>query len=323
MSYPILANWIRFKRISDVDYEIVDLLHNENIKADAYTVWFARQLDGKRNPYQIDKSKSKESVDKLMKELEAQNVIRDKRFFSKLFLYLLITVWQPRVTYSLRFLSFFINYGLLIAWLPMLAFSIYYFLNNLNDLSTDYITAGSIMGMLVGVTMHELGHMLACLAYGGRVFEVGVTLQFFLPGAYVLMNEDNIKKRMRRIQVSAAGVEMNLLLTAIFLIFSVLFESLGGFFLGAAIQNVFLALLNLTFVNGFDGMTIMGELLGAEDIVHKAKRITGSRLQKKQLRQSGVSGKAIIAVCYALRIVQIALPVIIAINIVGVVSWFL
>ena len=324
MSYPTLANWIRFRQLSDNEYEIINMLHDEKIQTDAYTAWFARQLNGKRNPYRIDKNKSKEDIDLLLGELEAENVIRDKRFYSKFFLFLLVTVWRPKVTPNLRIASFIINGLLLISFLPLLAFSIFYFLNYTYDINLDYITIGSIAGLLVGIVVHEMGHMISCLGYGGRVFEVGVMLQFLLiPGAYVLMNESNIKKRMRRVQVSAAGIEMNLVLTAVFLMLSARFEVLSGFFLGAAIQNVFLALLNLTFVDGFDGMAIMSELLGIEYVVSKAKRITKSKFKRKKLKKDGISGKATIAVCYALRGIQIALPLIFAINIVGVISWFL
>lgn len=324
MKYPTLANWIRFKQISDDEFEIIDLLHDEKIQTDVNTVWFARQLNGKRNPYQIDKNKSKEDVDLLLGELEAENVIRDKRFFSKFFLFLLVTVWRPKVTPIFRMVSFIINGLLLISFLPLLAFSIFYFLYFTYDINFGYMVVGSVVGMLIGLVMHELGHMFACLAYGGRVFEVGVMLQFLLmPGAYVLMNESNIKKRMKRVQVSAAGIEMNLVLTAIFLILSARFEVLSGFFLGAAIQNVFLALLNLTLVDGFDGMAIMSELLGVEYVVSKAKRITKSKFKRKKLEKDGVSGKATIAVCYALRGIQIALPLIFALNIMGVITWFL
>ena len=324
MKYPTLANWIRFKQISDDEFEIIDLLHDEKFQTNVYTVWFARQLNGKRNPYLIDKGKSKEDVDLLLEELEAENVIRDKRFFSKFFLFLLVTVWRPKVTPIFRMASFIINGLLLISFLPLLSFSIFYFLYYTYDINFDYMIVGSVAGMLIGLILHELGHMFACIAYGGRVFEVGVMLQFLLmPGAYVLMNESNIKKRMKRVQVSAAGIEMNLVLTSIFLILSARFEVLSGFFLGAAIQNVFLALLNLTFVDGFDGMTIMSELLGVECIVSKAKRITKSKYKRKRLEKDGISGKATIAVSYILRGIQIALPLIFALNIMGVISWFL
>lgn len=324
MAYPITANWIRFKRISENEYKIINLLHDEEIVTDAYTVWFTRQLNGKRNPYLIDKGKSKDDIDLFLEELEAENVIRDKRFFSKFFLFLLVTVWKPKVTENFRIASFIINGLLLISFLPLLAFSIFYFLYYTYDINFDYMIVGSIAGMLIGLVMHELGHMFACLAYGGRVFEVGVMLQFLLmPGAYVLMNESNIKKRMRRVQVSAAGIEVNLILTAMFLILSARFEMLSGFFLAAAIQNIFLALLNLTLVDGFDGMAIMGELLGVENVISKAKRITRIKYKRKKLEKDGISGKATIAVCYALRGIQIALPLIFALNIVGVITWLL
>lgn len=324
MKHPTLANWIRFKKVSENEYEIVDLLHDEKIQTDAYKVWFARQLNGKRNPYRIDKNKSKEEVDLLLRELEAENVIRDKRFFSKFFLFLLVTVWQPKVTNNFRIASYIVNGLLLISFLPLSVFSIFYFLYYTYDINFDYMIVGSITGMLIGLVMHELGHMFACLAYGGRVFEVGVMLQFLLmPGAYVLMNESNIKKRMRRVQISAAGIEMNLLLSALFLIFSVNFEMLSGFYIAAAIQNIFLALLNLTLVDGFDGMSIMGELLGVENVINKARRITRFKFKRKKLENDGVSGNATIAVCYVLRGIQIALPLILALNIVGVITWFL
>ena len=42
---------------------------------------------------------------------------------------------------------------------------------------------------------------------------------------------------------------------------------------GAALATVFVALLNLTFINGIDGMNIMCELLGVKDLPERAKTI--------------------------------------------------
>ncbi len=323
MGYPVLADWIRFKRVSEDEYLIIDLLYDKKIETDANTVWFARQLDGKRNPYEIGRQRPELDVGLLLEELEAEHIIRDRRFLSKYFLYLLVTVWKPCVTTGLRLFSFFINGLLLVSWLPLLAFSVYYTINNLHDLNSDYLMLGSLFGLAAGMVLHELGHMFACLAYGGRVFEVGVMLQFMLPGAYVLLNTSNIKKRMRRIQVSAAGVEMNFVLAAVFLLMTVPFADLSGFFLGAAIQNAFLGFINLTFVNGFDGTAIMGELLGTDELIEKVKDIIKSRRKRHRLLNDGVSGKATVVACYALKAIQVALPLIFALNIVGVISCFI
>ena len=323
MGYPVLADWIRFKRISEDKYLIVDLLNDETIETDAATVRFASQLDGKRSPYEIGRQMQGIDVGLLLDELETERVIRDKRFLFKHFLYLLVTVWRPRVTTGLRLFAFFVNGVLLVSWLPLLLFSVYYAVNNLYDLSSDYIVLGTVVGLAVGIAMHELGHMFACLAYGGRVFEVGIMLQFLLPGAYVLLNSSAVKKRMRRIQISAAGVEMNFVLTAVFLLLTVSFADLSGFFLGAAIQNAFLGFINLTFINGFDGMAIMSELLGTDELIDKAKSVIKNKRKRNSLLNDGVSGQATVAVCYALKVIQVALPLIFVLNIAGVITCFI
>lgn len=323
MKYPALANWIRFKKVSYDTYEIHDLIHESIFETTEYWVWFAKQLDGKTNPYRIDREMPREKIDRMLKAFKENDVIRDSRFLSKSLLSTLFTVWTPNVTKKMRRVSYVLNALLLISVIPMLVFSIFYFVNYIGDISMDYIISGSLIGMLLGMIMHEMGHMIAGLAYGGQVFEVGAMFQFLIPGAYVLMSQENIKQRMKRIQVSAAGIEMNLLLTAIFVILSVQFEVLSGFFLGAAINNALLAFLNLTFVDGFDGMSIIGELLGVEELVSKAKRITKSKWKRSKLQKDGVSGNATIVACYIFKVIQIALPLIIAVNIIGVISCFL
>ncbi len=319
----MLANWVRFRRLNDGRYIIRNLLTDDEFETDEFTVHFLRQLDGARDPDSVSEDLTKEEVDLCLEKLIDEGLVRDKRFLEKSLLKSYVTLWRPVITDKLRLISFCINGLLLISWLPLLIFSLHYFMNFSYDIYPKYIITGTVAGLVIGAVMHEFGHVFACLAYGGRVFEVGVMHQYFMPGAYVLINEDNIKHRMKRIQVSAAGTEMNLLLTAIFLLLSARFELFSGFFLGAAIQNVFLALLNLTFVNGFDGMTIMGELLGVNYLVDGAKVVVKNKLKKKNLRKCGMSGKVTVAMCHIIRFVQIAFVLVLALNIVEVISCFL
>lgn len=323
MKCPVLANWIRFKRVSEDEYLIVNLLLDEQTKTDAYTVWFAKHLDGKTDPFEIDPRLSYEEVVKLLDYLSDKDVIRDKRFLSKFFLYLLITVWHPKVTLNLKVASFIINATLMVSWLPLLIFAVYYAVENIDNFNVAYVLVGSAFGLIIGSVAHELGHMFACLGYGGRVFEVGICFYSFMPGAYVLMNERNIKNRFRRVQINAAGIEMNLLLSAIFLILGAEFEIFSGYCLGFVIQNLLLAVGNLLFISGFDGMAILSELIGVEDISAKAKNITGSRLKRRKLANTGAHGGAAVAACYIVRVLQLALPLILIINIVGVVLCFI
>lgn len=321
MKNPIVANWIRIKKISDDEYMVKDLLFDEQFKINSYKAWFIKQLSKGIDPYKIDKNLSVAAVKRMLLDLEYDNIIRDKRFYEKSFLNYFLTIWKPQVTFPLRVFSFFINALLFILWLPVLAFSVYLCLMNWFGFAWEYMLIGSAFGILGGIVMHELGHMFACLAYGGRVFEVGVMLHGLTPGAYVLLNESCIKKRMRRVQVSAAGVEMNFLLAGIFLLLSNILYEVSGFFVGAALSNIILGLLNLTFINGFDGMNIMSELLGVEDVVRKARRVTQSRVMKRKLKKTGMNGRATIAACYVIRMVQIAYPMILIINILAVFLW--
>lgn len=323
MKYPTLANWIRFKKVDCDKYEVHELVSGRVFEMTGYWVWFIKQLDGKTNPYRIDREMPREEVDDALETFRANDVIRDSRFLSKSLLSTMLTVWVPRVTPMMRAISYILNALLLISFIPLLALSIVYFINNIGYISTDYMMTGSIIGILVGVVMHEMGHMIAGLAYGGQVFEVGLLVQFFIPGAYVLLDDRNIKSTMKRVQVYAAGIEMNLLLAAVFVILSVAFEPLSGFFLGAAINNAFIALLNLTFIDSFDGMKIICEILGLEEIVSKANRVIKSKWKREKIKKYGVCGKATVAACYIFKLVQVALPLVFAVNIAGVISWFI
>lgn len=323
MNYPQLANWITFKKVDDSEYLVTNFLTDEEYAMDLYTVWYAKKLNGQRDPYRIDSRLSEKDVTDILDDLEEKDMLRQGKVISRSLSSIYVTVWIPKITATLRIIAYIINKLLLILLVPLLCYSIYHFRIDYIDFGNGYFILGTIIGILVGIVLHELGHMFACLAYGGRVFEIGVMVERFIPGAYVLMDINAIKKRMQRIQVDAAGIEMNLLITTFALILASNVEYFSGFFLGVAINNVFLALLNLLFINGFDGSAIISEIFGTEIIVEKAKEITKRKGLKKQMLNKGVSGVAIVIFCYLLRAFQISLPILFFINILGVIQCFL
>ena len=152
---------------------------------------------------------------------------------------------------------------------------------------------------------------------------MGVMLMYrILPGAYVLLDVSTVKKRLQRIQINAAGVEMNFLLCGIFLVLGVVNPLLGGMFLNAAICNAFLGALNLTFIKGLDGAAILSNLLGVDDIIDRARRIVFNREARKRVIRKGSSGYATVAVCYMLFALQIALPTLLITNVLEIISCF-
>ncbi len=323
MKHPMLANWIEFERVSQNEYIVTDLLTDTRLRTDAHTAWFVRRLNGRRDPYRIDRKKSKAEVDALLAELENNNIIRERRFVCKSLLQLLVTVWQPRMTARLRTVSVVANILLMILWLPLLLFSLYYYFTSSHDSEMVLMLPGMGIGALLGLTLHELSHLFACVAYGGRAFDVGVMLYFFIPGAYVLMSDTDIKKRMQRVQVKAAGIEMNFLLTAVFLILAAWTGDFYGLLVGAAFQNAFLAFLNMTLIGGFDGAGVISELCGCDDLMDRVKKVTGGRKKRKRLCRDGFSGIATVAFCYILRFAQCAFPVLLLLNVTGGILWFM
>lgn len=323
MSYPRLANWIRFKKINDKRYIVYDLMNNENFIFDAYLVWFAEKLDGSVDPYTIDSRLTENDVNHILSELTEKNVIRTGRFLNKSLVQILITLWQPKFNDVHRIFAFFLNGLLMISILPLSVFSVHTFITDFNDLDFEYIFIGLFAGTVAGIVVHEFGHAIACLGYGGRVFEVGIGLQYLIPCAYVLINEKNIKNRLRRIQVSAAGIEMNIILADICMLIAANMKNVSGLLVGMIIQNIFLAIINLTFINGFDGMAIMNELLGVDNFVEKAKKLSKNKSKKKELAKIGFAGKATIAACYLIRSVQISLPLFVIVDVLGGILCFL
>lgn len=324
---PIVANWIRFEQISENQYLVRDLLFDEEDDEDftlpAEIVWFAKQLDGETDPHTFDSELSRSTVNTYLNILEASGIIRDKRFLSKRLTDFMITLWQPKVTTKVRMVALLLNTLLMVSFLPVFLFSVNQFILNFGNISLDYLLGGIVFGIVTGTFFHEMGHLWACLGYGGQAFEVGVFFQLFLPGAYVLIKDDTIKKRMRRVQMNAAGVEMNILLTGILILLACKISSFGGFFIGAALQNLLMALTNMTFVKGFDGMAIIGELLGDRALCSKIKDVLKNPIYKSYLRMQGLNGEAIIFVSYVLGILQLALPLLYLLNIGAVILCFI
>lgn len=114
---------------------------------------------------------------------------------------------------------------------------------------------------------------------------------------------------------------MNLLLAGIAFIFATITKSISGFFMGFAIQNLFLAALNVVFICGLDGEKILSALLGRKDFVFSAITTILNKKETKALWNKGYAGKAEIVTIVCICAIQIAFPVVLLINLAEVISW--
>ena len=321
--YPKISNTLTYKRVSADTVEVVDYLTENSFDFGIEVARFVRQLNGYTNPYKIRTALSKEEVDDTISFLDEYGLIRHRDTISVSFGTKLKTLWIPKKTAFLKMLSIIPNALLMISWLPLLIIGILSFVTNIENIEFDLLWTGYFIGLLVGMVVHEFGHAFAGIAYGARVFEMGVLIMHcILPGAYVLLDRTPVKRRLQRIQINAAGVESNFWLCGVCLLLGSAFPAFGGMFLNAAICNAFLGALNLTFIKGLDGAAIVSELFGVDNVVDRAKKVVFSAKIRKRMVCQGPSGLASVVMCYTLFVLQIALPVLLVTNVLEVVSCF-
>ena len=321
-TYPKISNCLTYKRCDVDSVAVTDHITDEVYTMDLEEARYIKKLDGSTHPYDIETNLSNEEIDNLIDELDNCCLLKESNVIT-VDGTALRTIWEPKWTILFRLIAFLFNNLLLVSWFPVLVIGILLFNHNLMSIEFDMAWVGYIIGIVPGIILHEFGHAFAGAAYGARVFEMGIMRMYYiLPGAYVILDKKSVKNRLKRVQINAAGVEVNLLLSGLFLIMGALYGNFGGMFLIAAIQNAFLAVMNLTLIKGLDGMAILSELLGVEEVIETTKNIVFSRKKKNELRSHGMAGQAAVLACYVIGAFQIALPLLMVLNVLEVVLCF-
>ena len=247
MRYPKLNNWLVFRRKDEITYDVRDCLNDEELTMGVTIAGFARKLDGKHDPFQVDDTLTWEEVIGMLYALEEHGLLRHSMVLSSSGGSVYRTLWFPRNCPLVRTLAALCNSALEALWLPTFAFGLWLYAKCMPPVNSDQILMGSVLGIVFGAMLHELAHASAGLAYGARVFEVGVMLEWFIPGVYVLMDAENVRSRLKRVQISTAGAEANMLLAGMCFVLACVHPDVGTAMLCAAVSNVLLAVLNITF----------------------------------------------------------------------------
>lgn len=321
MRYPMLNNWLVFSRKNQYEYDVHDCLYDEDFTMGVTIAAFARKLNGHRNPYSINMGLTKAEINHMLKQLREHDLLRYGRSLDA-GSGAHYTLWFIKCNPLLIKVARLWNCSLMLSWLPVFIFGVLFFIRDLPIINTDCMWLGNILGIVFGALLHELGHAFAGLTYGARVFEIGIMINALLPGAYVLMDSQSVQSKMKRIQIYAAGVESNALFAGVCLLIACAIPYAGAFLLNAAISNIILALVNITFGGGLDGASILSELLGIENLVEDTKKVVLNRRIRKKLRSKGMPGYSLIAVSVVVQILQITIPVIIGWNIVEAITCF-
>lgn len=333
MKYPFLSNWIEFRRIPERDvYYVKNYVLDKSCYISSEKMQFARKLDGKTHPAKIRGNRSIPETVNLINELDSLGVIRRDGgrlatgdfSFSK-------TIVRTRNTKKKKDCARVLNMLLLLSFIPVVIAGIYAFLHINTPSNSAALLESKAVIMIIGVlsvivagSVHELCHGIACRAYGGRVFEYGFSVSL-LPCFYTLLDDSNVKSRLKRIQIYAAGVEGNLLLFGSFLLLSALLTNIRTILFLAAGTNLAMSIVNILAISGTDGMRIIFLLIGINESygIKDIKLITRKTHRKKLVKSEGCLGYAKLTICYILLLVQLLLPVIIISDIVMLIRGFI
>lgn len=325
MRYPKWNNYCSVKG-KGFEAEITNHLLDETYSLPLEVVRWGKKLDGKTNPFRIDKTIDSTTVRKWLRVLDSFDCTRKSRVLLKTTGTFMYSLYIPqKITTNMRLFAWFYNKALQISFLPMFVLGIYYFFTHLNYGDGGMYT-GIVLGTVIGIFLHEISHACAALACPkGKFFEIGIGISSFLPIGYALIDVKQVKSRFQRVQVNLAGVETNIFLCGFFLF-------LAGFcgdvfweaFLGAAIQNGFLGLLNLVFSNGIDGANVMCELLGdrTNSFISNSRKIIWSKRIRRKVLNTGLNGYALVASAYIFQIFQLTIPALYIWNVLSIFEVF-
>lgn len=258
--YPVMANWLLTKRVGD-EYRVKNVLIEKEFLMNRSAFMILKSLDGKTNPYEIvgyTPTEIDETVEYLKKHLLVRT--RNEKLVGKNGLEIK-TLYIPRKRRNKSKILGGFNMLFMLGCIPSFLLGMKNLAGNMENISQNISLVLIMVLLMVSLMFHECAHVVSCLCYGGTFFEAGILKKsFYIAGTYVLIDCSNAKPR-ERMQVALAGVEANILLAGVLLYIASKGGELSGEFFVAAIQNTLLAICNLSIKDGFDGCTVLGEIL--------------------------------------------------------------
>lgn len=318
MKYPKIIDTLLYKRIDKSTYHVKNGITGVVYEIGTDIVRFMNKLDGKTDPFMINTCLSASDIEDIMDFLWDNELITKKKWKKIGFLTYGIPFFKVKTSKKMRIVSRLLNFLLMISFVPIFIVGLYavkdiYSISMVDKNDFSYLL-GLCVGSALGVTLHECGHAIAGLGYNAHLFTCGIMIGI-TPGAYVELDDEHIKSSLKKAQISAAGIEMNLLLCGISMICMCLFNSALSLLGGIAFSNLLLASVNLLPIIGIgvDGSQIINKLIGDDLILYSDILITDKSFLRHSF--SNVMGLAEIYSCALTVLSQISYPILIIANI--------
>lgn len=317
MKYPKTIDTLLYKRIDKSTYHVKNGITGVVYEIGTDIVRFMNKLDGKTDPFMINTCLSDFEIEEVLDFLWANELVTKKKWKKIGFLTYGIPLFKVKTTQKMRIVSKILNFLLMISFVPIFIVGLYavkdiYSISMVDKNDFSYLL-GLCVGTALGTILHEGAHASAGLGYNAHLFTCGIMIGI-TPGAYVELDDEHIKSSLKKAQISAAGIEMNLLLCGISMICMCLFNSALSLLGGITFSNLLLASVNLLPIIGVDGSQIINKLIGGDDLILYSDILI---TDKSFLRHSfsNVRGLAEICSCVLTLLSQISYPILIIANI--------
>ena len=327
MRYPMLSNWLLIQQNGQHNsFEIINELTEETFSTTEYGdeayIEFITSLDGKTD-YRSIGTYSPRVATAIINELHSFGLLRESRWLCRSLSFTAYSLIIPKHQSTNSILPRIINTLLCMLFLPVLIYGLVCLPSVINYLDEVSI-AGIICGYVFGIILHEAGHAIATLSFGGRVLEFGLqTTCVFFPGAYTMIKNDDTLSPYKKMQIDAAGIEFNLLIAGISFILAKRNVHIVDFLYCIGSINIVLGLLNLCNISGNDGSNMLSTLLGADgSIVDIAKTAVFEPGRRSFLLSYGSAGRITLCAYCLILFMQVATPALMIANILGVIAWF-
>lgn len=263
MKYPKIIDTLLYKRIDKSTYHVKNGITGVVYEIGTDIVRFMNKLDGKTDPFMINTCLSDFEIEEVLDFLWANELVTKKKWKKIGFLTYGIPLFKVKTTQKMRIVSKILNFLLMISFVPIFIVGLYavkdiYSISMVDKNDFSYLL-GLCVGTALGTILHEGAHASAGLGYNAHLFTCGIMIGI-TPGAYVELDDEHIKSSLKKAQISAAGIEMNLLLCGISMICMCLFNSALSLLGGIAFSNLLLASVNLLPIIGVDGSQIVNNL---------------------------------------------------------------
>ena len=314
MKYPKLINTLLYKKITENTYCVKNSATGDEFELGTNIVKLMNCLDGKTDPLTVDLCLSNHEIKDTVDWLWDNNLVTKSNIKKNGFLTYEITLFKIKTSQKAKSVSRILNLLLMINFLPVFILGLVFAKKlycMVDDTSWSYII-GIYVGVFLGLILHECGHAVAALAYNAHLFDCGI-LFGIMPGAFVEIDDKYLKSTLKKVQIGAAGIEMNLFISGASMIFMCLFRSVLSLFAGVAIINLVLALINLLPIIGVDGLEIVDKLIGSDFILYSDLLLK----DKSFIRDSHSEGKIGFVkffACVITMLLQISYPILLIVN---------